>query len=65
MRLGLPLPASRCQFRKGGRALYVWDTRSGKLIKLFEGVGDDAPSWLDDAIHCVLTLTTRRTAQYG
>jgi Tol biopolymer transport system component len=33
---------------KGGRALYVWGIRSGKITKLFEGVGDDAPSWLDD-----------------
>lgn len=34
--------------RKPGRALYVWDARSGKVTKLFEGVGDDAPSWLDN-----------------
>jgi len=39
--------------RRKGRALYVWDIRSGKVSKHFEGVGDDAPSWLDDdAILC-------------
>jgi Tol biopolymer transport system component len=39
--------------RTEGRALYVWDIGSRKITKLFEGVGDDAPSWLsDDAILC-------------
>ena len=32
----------------GGRGLYVADLRTGRITKILEGLGDDAPFWFDD-----------------